>query len=427
MGIAFVSLPIGPYQTPDTQLEFTTVQGVLKWGYPYVEVKGNFIDVPPLGFYTEALFFQIFGSTIDNGITLITLFGLACVVVVYKLGREIYGKSTGLFAAAFFALSPWELVLTRAFLIDIQCLLLSLVCLYCGILAIRRDSVKLAVVSGIFFAAAFLTKQYAVFMLIPLLLLYIYHRPKNPKQILLQLSAFSFPAVFSNLYWYQIIMGEELLYLIQHNDFNRSNFQGVVPSYSFITNFLTEYGLGTLFFTAVVFSFLVGFLFWKSFSKRMIVFELICLLTVLCILGVNMYLGVNLNLKAPYTSAVKYSYQSLPFFSLIASSLAVKSTFLLKSYIRNSGKLKRSLYFIIGLIGLLLLGTPILENMITAQWLTIVSHLIFRVQPELNVGYSFVVLYPMSHNYFLLNIQFLGFMLVFFGLLWAGRHFTLEE
>ena len=267
IGVTLLSLPMGPYRTLDTQLEFSTAQGVLKWGYPYLEIKGNLFDMPPLGFYTEALFFLVFGSSVENGVALITLFGLGCTVVVYKLGKEVYGKSTGLFAAAFFALAPWEFVLTRAFLIDTQCLFLSLVCLYFGILAIRKDSVKLAAVSGIFFAAALLTKLYAVFMLIPLLLLYVYHRPRNPKRILLQLGAFILPAVHATLWWYNIIMGKWLLYFVQHGDFGYLNLPGVVPSYSFVATFLIDYGLGVFFVAAVVFSLMIRLLFWKRFSK----------------------------------------------------------------------------------------------------------------------------------------------------------------
>ena len=90
-----------------------------------------------------------------NGTVLVTLLGLGSTVVIYKIGKEIYGKPTGLFAAALFALSPWELVLSRSFLIDAQCLFFSLLCLYIGILAIRKGSVKLSMVSGVLFAAAF--------------------------------------------------------------------------------------------------------------------------------------------------------------------------------------------------------------------------------------------------------------------------------
>ena len=120
------------------------------------------MNQPPLGFYIEALFFKIFGSSINTDVTLITLFGLGSTVLVYKIGKELYGKPTGLFAAALFALTPWELVLSRSFLIDAQCLFLSLLCLFIGIIAIRKGSFKLFM-SGVIFAAAFLTKFFAVY------------------------------------------------------------------------------------------------------------------------------------------------------------------------------------------------------------------------------------------------------------------------
>jgi 4-amino-4-deoxy-L-arabinose transferase-like glycosyltransferase len=427
IGATLISLPMGPYRNTDTQMEFTTTQGVLKWGYPYLGIKGNLFDLPPLGFYTAALFFLVFGSTMENGVALVTLFGLACTVVVYKLGKEAYNKSTGVFAAALFALAPWELILTRAFLVDTQCLFLSLVCLYFGILAIRKDSVKLALVSGIFFAAALLTKQYVVFMLIPLLLLYVYHRPKNPKQILLQLGAFILPAVHATLWWYNIIMGKWLLYFVQHRDFGDLNFPGVVPSYSFITTFLIDYGLGVLFVAAVAFSLMIGLLFWKHFSKQSVVFDLVCVVTILSILGVDMYLGVTLNLKVPYTSAIKYTYQSLPFFSLATGSLASKSVSLFKSA-RTSVKLKRILLLSGGFIGLFLLVTPIIANINTARQLTTVSHLTFRVQPSQDVGYTFLVPSPTSQNDLTAALlQFHGSIMVLSGLLWSSRHFILDS
>jgi hypothetical protein len=41
-------------------VEFTDAQGVLTWGYPFLEVKGNLFDLPPLGSYAAALFFIVF-------------------------------------------------------------------------------------------------------------------------------------------------------------------------------------------------------------------------------------------------------------------------------------------------------------------------------------------------------------------------------
>ncbi len=421
IGVVLVSLPLGPYRNDDTRDEFAAAEGVLTWGYPYLGVKGNLFNLPPLGFYTEAVFFLVFGASLENGVVLITLLGLASTVVVYLLGKELYSKSGGLFAAALFALAPWQLILTRAFLVDVECLFLSLLYLYFGILAIQKDSVKLALLSGFFFAAALLTKQYAVFMLIPLLLLWIYHRPRNPKHTLLQLGAFSLPALHATLIWYNIIMGKWLLYFVQHNDFADVNFPGVVPSYSFAPTFLINYGLGAFFFAAVIFSLTIGLLFWKRFPKKSVVFDLISVATIAFILGLDMYLGVNLNLKAPYTSAIKYTYQALPFFSLAAGSLAHKSASFIKSS-KKSGKLRNVLMFSMGLIGLFLLISPLLESMNVAQQLTRVPHLIFRVQPDQDVGYNFVV-FPPNQNNILPFVQFLGIVIILSGLAWASRPF----
>jgi uncharacterized membrane protein len=98
IGVTLISLSIGPFQTLDTQLEFYTTKSVLNCGWPYLPGTGAIINEPPLGFYTAALFFKVFGFTVENGTNMITLFGLGCAFMVYKLGRELCGKATGLFA-----------------------------------------------------------------------------------------------------------------------------------------------------------------------------------------------------------------------------------------------------------------------------------------------------------------------------------------
>ena len=114
-----------------------------------MKAYGTAIDQPPLGFYIEALFFKIFGLSANTGTALVTFFGLASTVVMYLVAKELYGKSTGFLAAALFGLNPWQLVLSRSFLLDAQCLFFSILCLYVGILAIRKGSVNLALVTGV--------------------------------------------------------------------------------------------------------------------------------------------------------------------------------------------------------------------------------------------------------------------------------------
>src|SRR5665647_2068632 len=90
IGVTLVSLSIGPFQNGDTGWEYQAAIGVIKWGMPYVNNVGNLMNQPPLGFYVEALFFKIFGPSIQNGTFLVTLIGLGSSILVYKLGKELY-------------------------------------------------------------------------------------------------------------------------------------------------------------------------------------------------------------------------------------------------------------------------------------------------------------------------------------------------
>jgi len=428
IGVLIVSLPMGPYETLDTQLEYNTTRGVLRWGYPYldrfgppsVDSYGDLFNMPPLGFYTQALHFTIFGANLETGIMIITLFGLGCTVLVYLLAREFYGKTTGLFAAAFFALAPWELIMTRAFLIDTQCLLLSLAYLYVGILAIRKDSLKLAGLSGVLFAAALLTKQFAVFMLIPLAILYIYHRPKNKFLALSQLAVFVTPIAISHFLWYNLILGKELLYLFNHNDFRDYNFTNYTPTYTFASDFLVNYGLGLFFCVTVVVSLAASLLFWRYLPKKVVLFDFICLFTLSFIVGLVLYLAVNLNLKAPYTSAFKYLYHTLPFFSIVAASLVAKTALLFKNA-NQTTQPRRILMTIVVIAGLSLLVTTLITNMFSAQQLTTTPYLIFRVQPTIDVGCSFYVQNPSMTDDPILTMQFVGFIVIISGFIWNSK------
>jgi hypothetical protein len=354
------------------------------------------------------------------------LFGLGCTVLVYKIGKVLYGKPTALFAAALFALTPWQLALSRSFLIDVQCLFFSLLCLFVGIHAIRKDSEKLFMVSGVLFAIALLTKFFAIFTLIPLALFYFHYRQKNLRHIF-AVAAYFLPTLFLFFYWYDIVWGRGLLYAdshtgFTHDDFVNFNAAGFVPSYFFVGNFLLQ-ALGELFLVATVLSLLVCFLRRKLFAK-ILPFDLICLATIVAIGSVNTFLGVGLNLSFPYNNAVKYNYQSLPFFSLIAASLAVKCFSLFNS-VKSKEKMG-SLLFSVASVGLVLLVVSMFFNMIYVREFSTSDHLLFRVEGDRNVGYSFVNSSPLDENSLLIGIQYLGFAFVLSGLAWASRHKLVE-
>jgi 4-amino-4-deoxy-L-arabinose transferase-like glycosyltransferase len=419
LGIVLISASIGPYQNGDTQWEYEAATGVIRWGMPYVISFGNTMNQPPLGFYIEALFFKAFGLSIDTGVVLVTLFGLGCTILVYKIGKVLYSKTTGLVAAVLFGLTPWELILSRSFFIDVQCLFFSLLCLFIGIIAIRKGSFKLFMVSGALFAAAFLTKFFAVFMLIPLLLFYVYFRPKNLRHTFSWFGAFFLPVLIFSFLWYQVILGQGVLSVFYQSDLVNRNSSGVVPSFFFVFNFLVNYGLGWFFIDAAILSLLVCLMYRKF--RKLLVFDLICLATILSVVSVNTFLGAVLNLNSPYLNVIKYDYQSLPFFSLLAASLVGKCISLFNS-LKSRGKLNKLLFFFVALGGLGLVTASIFYNMYYVHQFSPSDFLLFRVAMGKNVGYSLFNPNPIGKYSLLMGIQYLGFAIVLSGLMWASRH-----
>lgn len=415
VGIIIVLVSIVTFTNGDTQWEFEAVLGVIKWGKPYVITQGNMINQPPLGFYTEAIFFRIFGVTLENGVVLVTLFGLGCIILVYGIGNLLYGKLTGLLAAAIFALTPWFVILSRSFLIDTQCLFLSLFSIFLGILALQKDSIKLFIVSGIFFAAAFLTKFYAIFSLIPIFLLYVYYESNDRKNKGRYLGAFLIPSILSVFLWYQFISGQGLGSLFQHKDFINLNPSYIEPSIFFVGNFVLNYGLGGFLTLATIFSFAICIFYRKLFSK-ICLFDLICLITIISVVVINTALGVILNLKAPYYNVVKYAYQALPFFSLLAATLLIKC-FLIFNLIKSSTKILRFIHAFILSIGIILLAGSILSNIYRLHVISMWPSILFRFDMNLDAGYFFFHNNPIEIYHPLLKLQCFGFMLVLSGLI----------
>jgi len=417
IGTVLVSASIGPLHNIDTQLEFDAASGVIKWGLPYITYK-NMINQPPLGFYTEALFLKVFGLSYNTGVALITLIGLGCTVLVYQLGKTLYGKPTATLASALFALTTWQFALCRSFLIDAQCLFFSLLSLLAGIYAIRKDSVILFMISGTLFATALLTKFFAVFTLIPLTFFYFYHRQSKLRRVP-AVVAYFLPTLLFLVVWYQILNADRgLISIIVIEDFNNFNPIGAVPSFFFVINYLLD-GLGALFLIATALSLIVSFADRRLFAK-LLPFDLMCLASILAVGSINTFLAVGLNLKSPYINPIKYDYQFLPFFSLLAASLVGKC-FLLFNSAKSKEKLSK-LLFSIASVGLVLLAASMLLNMNFLNQHSTADHWLFKVERNQNIGYSFINSTPLDENSPLMSIQYLGFAFVLSGLVWASRH-----
>jgi hypothetical protein len=139
------------------------------------------------------------------------------------------------------------------------------------------------------------------------------------------------------------------------------------------------------------------------------------------ILGLNMYLGVTQNLKVPYTSAIKYSYQALPLFSLVAASIVMKSSTMLKST-NFFSKTRKFLFTIVAVIGLLLIASSLLWGIYDAHELSQMSFVIFSVQPGVLLGYSFDNFYTIAEGNPVICMQYAGFLLILSALIYSYKY-----
>jgi 4-amino-4-deoxy-L-arabinose transferase-like glycosyltransferase len=414
LGSALLSISLGPYSSWDSQLEFSAATGVVKWGWPY-STYGNMINMQPFGFYVGAVFLKIFGASYETAVAVTTVFALGCVFLTYEIGKVLYGKRTGLFAAALFALTPWHVIMSRVFLVDVQCLFFSLLYLLTGILAIRRGSSKLYFVTGLIFGFALLTKLFAVFMLIPLGLIYVFSKLKNPVRELRNVLLFVLPAFLVQYLWYEPISGRGLLSFFNHDDFGLYLPSGFAPSPFFSLSFFSE-ALGVFFILGFLFSLSLSFLQRKQFSKFLF-FDLTCFAAIIGVVGFNFYLVFGYNMLVPYVNSIKYNYLILPMFCLLAASAAKKCSAVSKN--RDVGGKRHEFIVYFAAIGPYLLLVSMIFNFMSLTTMLKYSWLTFNVPGGLS--YSFDRLASVFSNTQLWGFQLLGFVLINLGLLWSNR------
>jgi 4-amino-4-deoxy-L-arabinose transferase-like glycosyltransferase len=346
---------MGTYTNWDAQTEFEAASSVVTRGFPYVN-SVYMIDQPPFAFYMTAPVLHLLGLSYVNGVGFVTALGLGCVTLVYALGTLLYGKRSGLVAAGLFGLVPWQVFMARTYLIDVQYMFLSLLFLLLGALAVKRNSEKLLVASGVLFALAFLTKLFAVFMLVPLLLI-VLHKGKEtgfkltPRNVLI----FLVPSLILQAVWFGGFANQNFLGIYIPSDFTQSS-HIADASLIFLPRIFVE-SAGWLLPVAAVFSLVLAVVFRRLFARTLWV-DAVCAATILVVVGVDAGLVLGMHLLVPYVSAFKYDYVALPFLCLLAASLADKGNELIGS----SGK--RKLKLLLTASGLALVFASLIESIL---------------------------------------------------------------
>jgi 4-amino-4-deoxy-L-arabinose transferase-like glycosyltransferase len=321
LGCFLIAASMGTYTSWDAQLEYEAASNVLTHGFPYV-TTGLMINQPPLGFYTAAPIFATFGSSYLTGVGLATAFGLGCVALVYALGTVLYGKKTGLLAAALFGFVPWHVYMSRIFLIDNQYLFLSLLFLVVGVLAVKRNSQRLVLAAGVLFGLALLTKLFAVFALIPLALLIFLNRKEGTFQLnLRRVLLFALPSLTLQAVWFGGFANQNFFGVYFSSDFTHPVLVAD-PVLGFLPIIFMK-SAGWFLFIAVFFSLGLALAYRKNLAAHLRL-DLICLGTIAAIAAFDMLFVFGFHLTVPYVSAIKYTYLGLPFFCLLAASVADK-------------------------------------------------------------------------------------------------------
>ncbi|MCW3983434.1 MAG: glycosyltransferase family 39 protein [Candidatus Bathyarchaeota archaeon] len=415
VGSFLITAPMGTYSNWDAQLEYEATASILTTGYPTV-TTGLMINQPPLGFYTSAATFAIFGASYLNGVALVTVFGLGCVAAVYALGTVLYGKKTGLAASALFGFVPWHVYMSRIFLIDNQYLFLSLTFLTLAVLAVKRNSERLVLAAGVVFALAFLTKLFAVFTLIPLLLFITLNRKESTFKLdRHKVLLFVLPSLILQTVWFGGFANQHFFGVYFASDFTHPELvANPVPEFLPI---IYVKSAGWFLFAAVFFSAALAVAYRRQL-KRFLRLDLVCLGAVAAVMALDMLLVLVFHLTVPYVSAVKYNYFALPFLCLAAASIADKGHVLIGSL-----DTKKKIDWIkpaLVLAGLLLVFASLVESTLFVNaWYGFVSFGVDSV-----TYYGFYLNTPVEDPNLMVNMHFVGLALTVVGLV-ASAFFSL--
>jgi 4-amino-4-deoxy-L-arabinose transferase-like glycosyltransferase len=261
------------------------------------------INQPPLGFYMDAPVFHIWGLSYLNGVSIVTAFGLGTVLALYALGTLLYGKWSGLMAAALFGLVPWHVYISRIFLIDNQSLFFSLLFLTLSIIAIKKNSEKLILTSGILFAVAFMTKLFAIFLLVPLLLIIFLHKDWNFKLTVRKALIFLAPSIILQAIWFGGFANQNFLGVYISSDFTHPELVAN-PSLIFLPIIFVK-SAGWLLFAAGLLALTLAAVYRKPIRKFLWL-DAVCVGTIAAIVGLDLVFVLGFHLTVP-VSAFKYN------------------------------------------------------------------------------------------------------------------------
>jgi 4-amino-4-deoxy-L-arabinose transferase-like glycosyltransferase len=133
----------------DVLIVYKILHGDLTLLGPTASVGGFFLG--PIYYYFMAPFLWLFNYDPVGPAIMVALFGIVTVWLIYKVGKEFFGSSVGLIAAGLYAISPLVVTFSRSSWNPNSMPFFSLLTLYLIYKAVKKNSVKLFVLSGFLF------------------------------------------------------------------------------------------------------------------------------------------------------------------------------------------------------------------------------------------------------------------------------------
>ena len=129
---------------------------------PTASVGGFFLG--PIYYYFMAPFLWLFNYNPVGPAIMVALFGIATVWLIYKVGKEFFGLVVGLIAAGLYSISPLVVTYSRSSWNPNLMPFFSLLTIYLIYKAIKNNSVKLLILSGILFGITMQFHYLALFL-----------------------------------------------------------------------------------------------------------------------------------------------------------------------------------------------------------------------------------------------------------------------
>ncbi|MGA3111538.1 MAG: PQQ-binding-like beta-propeller repeat protein [Candidatus Bathyarchaeia archaeon] len=172
--VFFINLGSGVLQTADEQTYSQWAYHMVKtgdyltpWAYGAISFM---IGKPPMLMWMMSLSYQVFGITNFASRIWTAGFGALSLVIIYYLGKKLYNRPVGFTSAIVLGTFLTYFVFARYAMTDVPLTCFALASVYFFVLSEEKENaIRNAVLSGLFFGLALMTKQIAA-LLIPLIL-----------------------------------------------------------------------------------------------------------------------------------------------------------------------------------------------------------------------------------------------------------------